>query len=422
VTAGTVVVGAGAAGRGVASELLAAGITEVVILDKSPLEATRRRDWPTALAGRLRPGCEVVGSVFDDDTDTWTLRTSAGDTFQGRVVVAAHRPPFVPWIPELNGRNDFRGVSFHASAWDPDFDPDGKRIALVGTDASAGYHIGRLKPSAVTVFANAPRRVVPHMSPWVPLRTVPALRWLRAHTVGRHGPSVVDSPIDALTAAGIRTRDGVEHRFDAIVYGTGFQVPDGVPDDAMLGAGGLPIRQAWYDGMEPYLGIAVHGFPNYFFMTGPDIGVQTRYIAQCMELLSSSDRSRIEVLRSSQRVFNERAHLGPARVHRAAKAFDLTTGTAGDDQTYDGDATLAIGGAMHPVRVRLRGHLDPIDGRYHWQGTVFSSIPDETLKQTRATTLTVGDRSVPARIVEQTPWGTHSIAGVGAPPYELTGA
>ena len=38
--------------------------------------------------------------------------------------------------------------------------------------------------------------------------------------------------------------------------------------------------------------------------------------------------------------------------------------------TYDGAATLTLAGACHPVRVRLAGHLDPIDGQYHWQGTV----------------------------------------------------
>ncbi|OBA83698.1 DUF4873 domain-containing protein [Mycobacterium sp. 1164966.3] len=388
-------------------------------MDKAPLEEAH---WPAALAGRLRSGCEVVCSVFDDDTDTWTLQTRSGEKVRGRVVIAAHPPPFVPWIPELNGRNDFRGMSFHASAWDPDFNPAGKRIAMVGTDSCAGYHIGRLKGSAVTVFAHAPRWVVTHMSPWVPLRTVPALRWLRARTGAGRGPSVVDSPIDTLTPAAIRTRDGVEHRFDAIVYGTGFRIPDSLPDEALVGTGGLTIREAWYDGMEPYQGVALHGFPNYFFLTGPDIGRQSRYVARCVKLLGDSGRTRVEVLRSSQQVFNERAHLEPARPHRAATAFDLTTGAADDEQTYDGDATLTIADAVHPVRVRLRGHLDPIDGRYHWQGTVFSSIPEGTLKQARGATLTVGDRSVPARIVEQTPWGTHSIAGVGAPPYALTRA
>jgi cation diffusion facilitator CzcD-associated flavoprotein CzcO len=426
-----IIVGAGAAGWGVAIELLAAGVTDFVILDKAPFEDTRGRDWPAALSGHLRTDCEVVGSVFDDDTDAWTLKTSADQTFRGRVVIAAHPGLFVPYVPKFNGRNDFHGVSFHAADWDPDFDPAGKRIAVVGTDATAGHYLGRLKDAnaSVIVFAHAPRWVVTHLWPWVPLRAVPALRSLRAHiqpTAGRRKCSVVEAAIESLTPGGIRTSDGVEHHVDAVVYGTGFQIPDQVSDEALVGAGGLTIRQAWYDGMEPYLGIAVHGFPNYFFLTGPDIGRQTRHVADCVKLLSSTGRTRIEVLRSSQQVFNERAHLEPAPLHRPVKAFDLSSGAAEDEETYDGAAVLTIAGAPHPVRVRLRGHLDPIDGRYHWQGTVFNSIPDprleQALKQTRAATVTVGKCSASARIVEETPWGTHSIAGVGEPPYQLTRA
>jgi hypothetical protein len=111
-------------------------------------------------------------------------------------------------------------------------------------------------------------------------------------------------------------------------------------------------------------------------------------------------------------VFNERLCVRPARPQPVITAFDLTSG--GDDAAYEGAATLTIAGAEHQVRVRLAGHLDPIDGHYHWQGTVFGS---RVLSQARTATLTVGERSVPARIIEQTPWGTHTVAGVGAPPY-----
>ena len=122
---------------------------------------------------------------------------------------------------------------------------------------------------------------------------------------------------------------------------------------------------------------------------------------------------------------NERAQLGPAPAPAPVSAFDLSSSAPEGDDTYDGAATLEIAGARHPVRVRLAGHLDPIDGRYHWQGTVFCSpsrpLPDDALKQARAATLTVGHCSAPARIVEQTPWGTHTVAGVGAPPYVPSG-
>lgn len=130
---------------------------------------------------------------------------------------------------------------------------------------------------------------------------------------------------------------------------------------------------------------------------------------------------RIEGRASSQQVFNERAQLRPVEPPPVASAFDLSASTPAGDDTYDGAATLEIAGDRHPVRVRLTGHLDPIDGRYHWQGTVFGSpsqpLPGDLLGQARAATLTVGQRSAPARIVERTPWGTHTVAGIGAPPY-----
>ncbi|KLO32366.1 monooxygenase [Mycobacterium haemophilum] len=399
-----VVIAAGAGGHRVRAELLATGVTDFAILDEAA-------------------GHEVISSVFDDYSHCWTLRTAAGEFFQGGVVITTGRSIYVPWIPKLDGRNTFRGESFHSAQWDVDFNPAGKHIAVVGTDATTGHYIGQLSESAasVTVFAHAPRRIVSE----VPLRTPRVKRWLRRHTRPRApGPAaaLVRSSIQTVTALGVRTSDGVNHRADAIIYGTGFAIRDRILDETLVGAGGLTIRQAWVDGMEPYLGVAVHGFPNYFFITGPDIGAQARYVAECVGLLQRTASTRIEVRRSSQQVFNERVYLRPAQLYRVAPtftAFDLSCNASDHDEIYDGAATLTIAGTRHPVRVRLTGHLNPIDGQYHWQGTVFDPLPDAALKQAAHATVTVGDRSAPARIVEQTPWGTHSIAGVGAPPYAL---
>jgi cation diffusion facilitator CzcD-associated flavoprotein CzcO len=234
----------------------------------------------------------------------------------------------------------------------------------------------------------------------------------------------VGSAISTITSSSIRTSDGADHAADAIIYGTGFAIPDRVSDKTLVGAGGLTIRQAWDDGTEPYFGIALHGFPNYFFISGPDTGAQARYVVDCVGLMKHTASTRIEVRRSSHQVFNQRVYAQSAQPHRVPSAFDLSSSAREHDETYDGAATLTIAGTQHRVRVRLTGHLDPIDGHYHWQGTVFGSpsqpLPDDALKQVRTATLTVGERSAPARIIEQTPWGTHSVAGVGAPPYALS--
>ena len=87
-----------------------------------------------------------------------------------------------------------------------------------------------------------------------------------------------------------------------------------------------------------------------------------------------------------------------------------------DGRVYDGPVTLIAGDDRHAVRARLTGHVDPIDGKYHWRGMIFDA---PVLKASLPVVLTIGDRSAPARITEETPWGTHSISGVGSPPFAL---
>jgi cation diffusion facilitator CzcD-associated flavoprotein CzcO len=379
-----VIVGAGAAGRCVAAEMVEHGITDFTILD-----------------------VEVISSVFDDDTDSWTL-TTRGETCHGGVVIACESP-LVPWIPNLPGCNDFRGLSFHAAACDPDFDPASQRIAVVGSDAAAGQLIARMATSgaSIKVFPLPPRRVIAQ-----PRR---GRRYLRRQA------ELVTSPLETLTPKGIRTSDGSHHDADAIVYGTGFAIPARLANAALVGVRGLTLQQAWHDGMEPYLGGTIHGFPNYFMASGPEFGPAMRYIAQCLTLMQHNPSTRIEVRRSTQQVFNERVHLRRPSHRLVASAFDLSSVGVHDD-AYEGAATLTLANTSRPVRVRLTGHIDPIDGQYHWQGTVFERLPADLLAQGRTVDLAVGERSAAARITEETPQGTHSITGVGVPPFALAEA
>ncbi|UQX12105.1 DUF4873 domain-containing protein [Candidatus Mycobacterium methanotrophicum] len=348
---------------------------------------------------------EVISSVFDDGADTWTLTTADGQTCRSRIVLAG-QPPFVPWIPDLFGRRDFRGDSFHAAAAPADFDPAGRRIAVIGADSSAGRLIGRFAGSAATVkvFPLPPRRIVPP-----PPRMG---RYLR-----RRHAKVVESPVNEVTAAGVRTADGVHHDADVVVYGTGFAVRAGLPPQTLVGARGQTIQQAWINGTEPYLGIALHGVPNYFAVGGPDPQAALHYVVECLRLVEG--HTRIEVRRSDQQVFNERVYLHRPRPRGFASAFEVSSpGEGVQDDTYDGPATLSSAETCAHARVRLIGHVDPLDGQYHWQGTVFDLLPAE-LTRARTVTLVVGERSASARLTEETPQGTHSIAGVGAPPFAM---
>ena len=184
------------------------------------------------------------------------------------------------------------------------------------------------------------------------------------------------------------------------------------------------------DNLVPYLGVAVHGVPNYFMVTGSEsiAGARLDYIAECLKLMRRTASTRIEVLYSTQRMFHDRSRDKPGRADvsywrrmrkLAPTAFELSSDIDIADDLYDGAATIRVGGSQRLVRVRLSGRLDPIDGRYHWQGTVFDALPDEMLKQSQPVTVTIGDRAAEGRVTERTPQGCYSVVGVGAPPYAL---
>ncbi|MBY0440748.1 MAG: DUF4873 domain-containing protein [Mycobacteriaceae bacterium] len=419
-----IIVGAGSTGQSAAIHLVNSGITDFVVVEKEHHLATAQLD------PHLRLGQEVISSVFDEDTDTWTLKTGAGELWRANCVIACDQSLYTPWTPNLFGCNDYRGVTFHAASPSVDFDPTGKHIGVIGADAISGRRLGRLLESAasVTVFAYPPRRFVSEL----PHPTTRLARWLRRRLPRRStaspkpSPHTVTAPIQAITTSGIRTNTGSRHqdyRVDAIIYGTGLTLAEHVGDDTLVGTNGVTMRQAWRQSMEPYRGIAVHGFPNYFFTTGPDscdLAVQIRDIIECLQLMRRHASTRIQVRHSSQQVYNERAYHTQAPALKLESAFDLVSPASMPDEIYDGPATLTVADHHHPVRVRLSGHIDPIDGQYHWQGTIFDSLTDETVKQSRAVQLTIDQHSAAARIAEQTPWGTRSVTGVGVPPFRLT--
>jgi len=338
---------------------------------------------------------DVVSVRFDDASTSWLLRAGCGDQRRAGVVID-QRPLHIPNLP---AHNDFRGPVFHQADWDPAFDPGGQRVAVIG---ARGAHVMKaLSGADVTLFDCPPT--------WETRKT--ERRWLpRKPHIRLH---VVASPIAEIASDAIRTADGTEYVVDAIVYATGSSIKPGVPDDAVVGSNGLTIQRAWCDAATAYLGVAVHGFPNYFLQDGPDspvTGDQARYVEDCRNLMKRRGSARVEVRRSAQHQYIQRAHVTPP-----AKAFDFAQPT--HHEIYDGPATLTIGGDAHTIGARLTGHLDPIDGKYHWQGTVYGA---EIELPKRPVTITTDRLTTQAKITEQTPWGSYSIAGVGAPPYECT--
>ena len=352
---------------------------------------------------------DIIAAVFDDATDTWLLRTQAGADVRARVVIDAARRLHQPSPPEYSGRDEFCGPSWLWADRARAVDPAGQRVAVIGHRAA--HLVGRLTECEVQLFDCPPN--------WE-TRNTKRRRLPRVRGRARRREAVM-SPVDRITRSGIRTTDGADHGVDAIIYATGSAVVDGLGKDALVGSRGLTIQRAWSDSATAYLGVAVHGFPNYFMVLGPDSPVgngetvidgQMRYIAECLQRMRRRGGTRIEVRRSAQRQFTERARVKPPW-----SAFEVSSNDT-DHQIYDGPATLTLGAGEHAVRVRLTGHLDPIDGKYHWQGMIFGATV-EFPTGSRPVDLAIDSHTTQARITEQTPWGSYSIAGVGAPPFDL---
>ncbi|GAB4586580.1 DUF4873 domain-containing protein [Nocardia sp. IFM 10818] len=88
---------------------------------------------------------------------------------------------------------------------------------------------------------------------------------------------------------------------------------------------------------------------------------------------------------------------------------------------YSGPAVLDAPGAEVPVTVTLNGHLDPIDGKFHWYGRVAAAdgvdLPGPGRGQVFLTL--PGGAPAPGALQERDPWGNLRIIGVGTPPFPV---
>ena len=86
---------------------------------------------------KVRPGTEIVSATWDEREACWQLVDRAGDTYTASVLVSAVGLFNTPSIPPLPGLDDFGGTMFHSARWRHDHDLTGRRVAVIGTGASA---------------------------------------------------------------------------------------------------------------------------------------------------------------------------------------------------------------------------------------------------------------------------------------------
>jgi cyclohexanone monooxygenase len=121
--------------------------------------------------------------------------------------------------------------------------------------------------------------------------------------------------IAELTERGVRTVDGVEHRVDAVIYGTGFKAADYLSSIDVYGAGGRHLRDEWCGGAEAYLGTLIAGYPNFFMLYGPNTNgvnsilyiheAQTTFIRHILDVMDGRGGRTIEVTPAAQRRYND---------------------------------------------------------------------------------------------------------------------
>jgi cation diffusion facilitator CzcD-associated flavoprotein CzcO len=211
-----VIVGSGFSGLGMGIALKKAGLTDFVILEKSTDLGGTWRDnqypgcacdvpsplysfsfelsgsWSQLFAPRpeiwaylhdvgakygidehMRYGCEVESMEWDDAAQLWTVRTSAGDRYVAHAVVSGAGALHIPSYPKISGLASFEGTAFHSSEWDQSCDLAGKRVAIIGTGASAIQIVPEVAKVAgqLTVFQRTPPWIQPRPNAPIPERT-----------------------------------------------------------------------------------------------------------------------------------------------------------------------------------------------------------------------------------------------------------
>jgi cation diffusion facilitator CzcD-associated flavoprotein CzcO len=78
----------------------------------------------------------VSHCAWNKETNLWQVTTKEGKEISANILISGSGALHVPYIPEIKGREEFQGKTMHTARWDKEWDPAGKRIAVIGTGAS----------------------------------------------------------------------------------------------------------------------------------------------------------------------------------------------------------------------------------------------------------------------------------------------
>jgi cation diffusion facilitator CzcD-associated flavoprotein CzcO len=239
-----IIVGAGFGGIATAIDLQRHGFTDITLLDQAPalggtwfynsypgaacdvpshlysFSFAQRRDWSRLCSPQseilaylngvarehgidrlLEPNTKVTACHWDDAARRWTVSAQDGRSWTADAVVIATGQLNQPSTPRVEGIDEFAGHSFHSARWDHGYDLRGKRVAVIGTGASAVQFVPEIAELAesLTVYQRSgnwflPRRNRPYPAPIkAALEHVPGLQAYRRKFVYNYGETLTAS-------------------------------------------------------------------------------------------------------------------------------------------------------------------------------------------------------------------------------------
>jgi len=203
----------------------------------------------------MRLGCELLGATWVAGEQRWELETSQGP-IAARVLVAAPGLLSEPCEPALPGLERFEGNAFHTARWDHGDDLAGKRVAVIGTGASAVQVVPAIQPRVgrLTLFQRTPPWVAPHMDREVTPRMREAYRRLPA--LQQLSRAFIYSLVELLLAPGMtRDRRYLKPAEWIVKLKLRREVPDPnlrrrLTPSIQLGCKRLVFSNAWYPALQ----------------------------------------------------------------------------------------------------------------------------------------------------------------------------
>ncbi|WP_372433644.1 flavin-containing monooxygenase [Hoyosella rhizosphaerae] len=331
-------------------------------------------------------GCDVNSAQWDTAAQQWHLDTTHG-RFTARFVVSGVGALCEPALPNIAGINDFEGELFHSARWDHTADLTGKRVAIIGTGASAIQIVPAIADKAGTldVYQRTAPWILPRLDrPYTrferfAFKHIPGVQRLARTAIyasretqviglakapklmlglqalakgmiraqirnpelrkkvtpdfrigckrmlisNAYYPALDRANVDLITdgiaevrGKSIVTADGTEREIDALIVATGFHVTDSPMFAGITGKDGRTLAEVFNDtGMQGYKGTTVAGFPNMFFLVGPNTGLghtsivlmiesQLNYVIDALKKIKSNNIATFDVLPEVQNEYN----------------------------------------------------------------------------------------------------------------------